>query len=561
MMSTGPQRLGKYELQVRLERGGMGEVWKAYDAQLRRFVAIKLLHADLQANPDFVSRFTREAQFVASLHHPNIVQIHDFQFSDTKEAGTIAYMVMDYVEGGTLANYIGATSRKGLFPPAADMVYLFHAISLALDYAHRRGMIHRDIKPANILLDKRNPKGKSMGEPILTDFGIARLQGAAAGNLTATILGTPRYVSPEQARGLPGDERTDLYSLGIILYEMMAGVTPFQGDNPISIMMQHLYEMPRPPILLNPTIPPALSEVILQSIAKNPAERFPTASAMTVALAQALNVPVPAGLSTSQSMNGELDYNPLQPPGLAPGSDLSAAHLQALLPSPLTQLSEDYIQTSIITPVHRTPAPVSTAIPREGISITPLSPVAPLAPPEKPRRKLSGAFVAVIVCIIILVGIAASTAALLALQHQAGATATPNPTAVVVGHVAFTNGRGTFDQVEIDLQNIPAPPAGKTYYAWLDIVSDSGESAMPHWQLCTVQGVVHCLYPGDAQHSNLLQKNDRFLITEENAGASLDIPNPIARLYYAELSHNGVATFDVKKCPSSSATNASNPCR
>src|SRR5438270_1341196 len=205
IMSTGPQRLGKYELQKRLERGGMGEVWKAYDTQLRRYVAIKLLHADLQANPDFVSRFTREAQFVASLHHPNIVQIHDFQFTGTGEAGTTAYMVMDYVEGGTLADYIHATSRKGLFPSAPDIVYLFTAISLALDYAHQRGMIHRDIKPANILLDKRNlPAGAqfiapSLGEPILTDFGIARLQGAASSTITSSILGTPRYISPEQA--------------------------------------------------------------------------------------------------------------------------------------------------------------------------------------------------------------------------------------------------------------------------------------------------------------------------------------------------------------------------
>ena len=193
-MSAGPQRLGKYELEKRLERGGMGQVWKAYDTQLRRYVAIKVLHADLQANPDFVSRFTREAQLVASLHHPNIIQIHDFQFTNTGEAGASGYMVMDYVEGGTLADYIHATSRKGLFPSAPDIVYLFTAISLALDYAHQRGMIHRDIKPANILLDKRNPIGRP--EPILTDFGIARLQGAAGGTLTSTLLGTPRYISP-----------------------------------------------------------------------------------------------------------------------------------------------------------------------------------------------------------------------------------------------------------------------------------------------------------------------------------------------------------------------------
>src|SRR5713226_9237788 len=135
------ERLGKYELQVRLGRGGMGEVWKARDTELRRYVAIKLLHADLQANPDFVTHFMREAQFIASLRHPNIVQIHDFQLTNTQGSGTAAYMVMDYIEGGTLADYIRSTSRKALFPPAADIVYLFTTISLALDYAHSKGMI------------------------------------------------------------------------------------------------------------------------------------------------------------------------------------------------------------------------------------------------------------------------------------------------------------------------------------------------------------------------------------------------------------------------------------
>src|SRR5947209_5321962 len=172
------ERLGKYELIERLGQGGMGEVWKARDTQLRRFVAIKFLHTNLQDNPDFVTHFMREAQFVASLHHPNIVQIHDFQLTETRESGITAYMVMDYVEGGTLADYIRNTSRKGLFPPADDIVYLFTATGLALDYAHQKGMIHRDIKPANILLDKPGI-GKAIGEPFLTDFGIARLQGTS----------------------------------------------------------------------------------------------------------------------------------------------------------------------------------------------------------------------------------------------------------------------------------------------------------------------------------------------------------------------------------------------
>ncbi len=169
-MSTSPRRLGKYELQQRLGQGSMAEVWKALDTQLQRYVAIKLLHANLQVDPNFITRFQREAQLIASLHHPNIVKIHDFQVTSVAEIGDpIAYMVMDYVEGQTLADYIRNTSGSGRFPAAADIVHLFASISQAIDYAHQKGMLHRDIKPANILLDRRNTMSNPMGEPILTD--------------------------------------------------------------------------------------------------------------------------------------------------------------------------------------------------------------------------------------------------------------------------------------------------------------------------------------------------------------------------------------------------------
>src|SRR5947209_152726 len=203
-MSTTPRRLGKYELQERLGRGGMAEVWKALDTQLQRYVAIKLLHADLQADPNFVTRFMREAQVVAALRHPNIVQIYDFHISEGNEAGAsesdmIAYMVMEYIKGTTLAHYIHNTSYKGQFPSAAEVIRLFTPISLALDYAHQQGMIHRDIKPANILLDQTRTARNPMGEPILSDFGLAKLLSGTS-QTTGVLFGTPLYISPERVQ-------------------------------------------------------------------------------------------------------------------------------------------------------------------------------------------------------------------------------------------------------------------------------------------------------------------------------------------------------------------------
>jgi eukaryotic-like serine/threonine-protein kinase len=376
-MTASSMRIGRYELQECVGRGGMGEVWKAFDTQLLRYVAFKLIRAELQSDPDFVTRFQREAQMIASLHHPNIVKLFDFQISESSESGNTIYMIMDYVEGQTLAQYIRKTARIGKFPSASDLVRLFVPISRAIDYAHSKGVIHRDIKPENILLDQRISHAADptldadhhIGEPVLTDFGIAKLVGGNANSmLNSGWLGTPRYTSPEQAQGLPGNERSDLYSLGIILYEMCTGVLPFTGDSVPAILMQHVHATPIPPTLVNPNLSPPLTMVILRSIAREPADRFSSATAMVKALCDALGVPISGYLHPAVQPLSTLD----EPTEIIPR--VSAPSLTTDLPAPLPP-SATLPGVSVLgtAPMRDTPpiaqSPVSTQ--NDALSYTP----------------------------------------------------------------------------------------------------------------------------------------------------------------------------------------------
>jgi serine/threonine protein kinase len=552
-MSTEPRHLGKYELRERLAHGGQGEVWKAFDTQLRRYVAIKQLHTALQSAPDFTSRFEREARFIASLHHPNIVQIHDFQLVHTPNSDiTTGYMVMDYIEGPTLADYIRDTSHKGRFPSAADIVYIFTAVSLAIDYAHEQGMIHRDIKPANIMLDQRFTQRNALGSPILTDFGIAKLQGAAAD--TTKVLGTPLYVSPEQAQGLAGDKRSDLYSLGIILYEMTTGITPFRGDSVMAILIQHFQELPTPPALINPQIPSALSEVILKSIAKDPDARFSSASAMTIAIAESFNVAVPAELLKPNAIpanNRANSYNPLQPSqpsGMTPANSFPSA----FTPPTMNR------QTSLAAAAPVDSRPENLSFPSPG-SHTPTSvtaqpsQVSPPAPSQPPTRQRRTRLVLITLLVAAMVG-----SGLLFAFFARDRTTTPSPSNSVIGQVRFLSSpnasQGSIDEAEITIQHIQDAPSGKRYYAWLLINSDSLSPI--HWAVTTQNG-----HLSSSPYINpLLLKNNPylFLITLEQADTDPQVASlaPGARLYYATLPYathpatiQNPATFDIRSCP------------
>ena len=549
-------RLGRYELLERLGEGGMGEVWKAHDTQLQRSVAIKLLRTDISDDPEFAASFLREAQLVAALRHPNIVQIHDFQLADASTRGR-AYMVMDYIEGGTLAAAFRMTVRRGVFWPANDIVELFAAISLALDYAHEQGMVHRDIKPANILLHRPPAGSRSPGEPILTDFGIARWQGS--GNTVTGFVGTPLYISPEQAQSRPVDARSDLYSLGIILYEILTGKAPFYGENPLAIMLQHLHEPPPPPVLLNPRVSPALSAVVLRSIAKDPQQRFPSAAQMTTALALAFNLSVPARLDAGDLKREPQTFNPLQPrPGVTPISPTFAMPAPFLTALPVAGSDEI---TTITSGAHFSNVSQSRpADPAQHILPAPID-VSGRSKRVRPRWLA----VSVACLVLLLLGIGAAVAAP-RLFLRSG-TPAPVVSGGVVGHILFIHNasapKGIFNQLQIDLTGVTSPSSGQLYYAWLT-QANSEAATIPHWQLQVQNGAVHALYTTSSPQVDLLAGSDGFLITTEDAGSPpvIPIPAPSRHLYYALIPRPLPASpsFAVRPCPVNGAGNIPAPC-
>ncbi len=596
-MSTAPlRRLGKYELRERLGQGGMAEVWKAYDTQLQRYVAIKLLHTKLLEDPNFVTRFELEAQLIASLHHPNIVQIHDFQVSHPPESDrTIAYMVMAYIEGQTLASYIASTSAQGKIPSPIEIVNLFTSISLAVDYAHQKGMVHRDIKPANILLDSHNTARNPMGEPILTDFGLAKLLGVSASTFTANQLGTPLYTSPEQARGYPGNEQSDLYSLGVILYEMVTGVQPFRGSSPLEVLSQHINTTPTSPVLLNPNVPPALTMVIVTALAKDPNARFASATTMTAAIAEALNVPVPEILGQPayprdfQNMPTYIGA-PLTPigTGMMPSSSTPSFAVSSPSASPtpggMPPVTDARSSLGARTPVHSTPqlatptsswqsptvsapgGPTSPAFSQATQSSTagviqgppaptaPMissSPGAPVPPSSPPKRQWKGWYTALIVLLVVAL-LGSSLGAFLILHNRAN-----QPAAVPGGQAFFLSSgqldpgsaQGIADQMQVELQNVPDPQPGKSYYAWLladrhPHVEQPALEPQPQFTLPLLlgklpvsHGSISFFYQGTAQHDNLFSTSSRLLVTEEDTNGTPRGPGADrgAWRYYAEI--------------------------
>ncbi|MBA2569117.1 MAG: Stk1 family PASTA domain-containing Ser/Thr kinase [Actinobacteria bacterium] len=260
---------GRYRVIRKLGAGGMADVYLAEDEELGRRVAIKILN-DRHANDEsFVERFRREAKNAAGLSHPNIVSIYD-----RGEAEGTYYIAMEYLDGRTLKELLIARGPMSI----VDAIHHTRQTLTALRFAHKKGVVHRDIKPHNVMVD-------ADGRLKVTDFGIARA-GASQMTEAGAIVGTAQYLSPEQARGAAVDQRSDLYSIGVVLYEMLTGSVPFTGDSPVEIAMKHLSDTPRPPSSIRPEIPPDLDMVVLRALAKNPDDRFQTAEEMDAELAR-----------------------------------------------------------------------------------------------------------------------------------------------------------------------------------------------------------------------------------------------------------------------------------
>ncbi len=419
--------IGKVRIEREIARGGMAEVYLGTHLTLDRAVAVKVMHNYVESDPDLQSRFEREAKVVAGLRHPNIVQIFDY---DTAEGHP--YIVMEYLMGPSLAVYLRELHKRSQRLEPMQIARLLITIATALDYAHEQGVVHRDIKPGNIILHNKSKHVSieqhltARTEPVITDFGLVRIAQSATQTASGAVSGTPAYMSPEQAQGLKVDYRSDIYSLGVVLYEMVAGRIPFDGDTSWTLIFKHINEPP-PSI---EGIQPAIQGVIDRALAKKPEDRYQSARELAADYLEAIGLVAEAGTL-------RISLPPSRPP-------LSTARFksgkQALSPR-WTRVAA----FSIIGLLFLVAA--AFAIPRV------LAPSSPLQSP--------------------------SQASTLTEPHNTGQAPTesnvaaPVDTADPIGLLRFQDGTAPTDQVTLSTSSMPPPPAGSQYEVWL--IQDDGE--------------------------------------------------------------------------------------
>lgn len=410
------RRLGKVQIESLVARGGVAEVYVGTHTTLERKVAVKILRNLNEDDSDALYRFQQEARVIAKFRHPNIVQVHDFDTVDHDP-----YLVMEYIDGPSLSQYLKALHQNHARLPLPQVIRLIHAVASALQYAHKNGVIHRDIKPGNILLTSPSSPvviGKPLPddfEPILTDFGLVRFLDANRETTTGHIAGTPAYMSPEQARGETTDTRTDVYSLGIVLYEMLAGHTPFDGETTMSILLRQVSEPP-PPI---PGLSPFIEHVLNRALAKDRNERFQT----PLELANTFEAAVK---ETSEHSTMQTLVLPESLPAL-PHGQVARSHWVRI--SVLTAITLALGGFLLVKAFPSAPGGAATAT----------STISTLSPSNT---------------VILPTGTATSTQS-------------PVPPVSSGGLIHFQNANAIADQVSLTVHGLPPPPAGNQYEIWL----------------------------------------------------------------------------------------------
>ena len=388
----------RYRIDELLGQGGMSAVYKAFDPNLKRFVAVKVIHPHLADDPTFLMRFEDEAAAVAQLHHPNIVQVHDFNHDED-----LYYMVQEFVPGETLQQLLRRTVKADTRLPIEEAINYTIDIANAAGYAHKRGMIHRDIKPANIILNME-------GNAILMDFGIVKITGATTHTATGAVVGTALYMSPELIRGEVPDARADIYSLGVTLFEMVSGRPPFEADSAMSLMMMHMRD-PLPNMHhLRPEVPEHLIAVITKALAKDPGDRYASMSEFSAALQGVLDSLQPgaaAAAAASQTQQPDFEATLVESP--TPGKEdqgndtLTEGQVAAAGVAAAGIASQP--QEAITTPAGEGPPGQSPGTGAAGGTPTPISPpgLTTDSPPTEERKMRPVIWIGAVAVILVLI--------------------------------------------------------------------------------------------------------------------------------------------------------------
>jgi maltose-binding protein MalE len=436
MENLSGRSFGAYEILEPLGEGGMAAVYRAYQPSVERYVAVKVLPRQFAADPMFVARFRREAKVVAQLQHPHILPVFDYGESDG-----YTYFVMPLIGGGTLADRV-ATG----IPPIEQTRAWVAQVARALGYAHQRGVIHRDVKPSNVLLD-------DSGNCLLSDFGITHIAEASKSlTTTGTVIGTPMYMAPEQGLGQTVDARTDIYALGIVLFQLVTGRVPYDADTPLATMLKHINDPLPSARALNPACPESLERVLLKALAKRREDRYESANDMAAALEALNSAPItaamPAGLSAA-NMPTRVFVEP-QPIGAPPPAA-----------APVTPAGRDETSVSPVQPGDATRVMGATAEPKPiGISIP--APASPRQSPAWRRFALPGALVAALILVAL--------GALVISQRPAAAPDLPPTELPPVSTVAATAA------AEAPSAPIPPPVGSPSVVVWHTFEEGSGDA-------------------------------------------------------------------------------------